>query len=462
MPLKTFILFCFLASLGVSAFAQTLPAVPKVPSIGGGFPKGIPSNNLGALTAKPEIPYLEELRQVQDLKKSYDSLRSEVKKLKEAAQDSTTRDSVVSVLKAKGQEVLDREGELLQGMLENQEIPGEGLKSAVGRTLEGVESSKAKLAQVSDLDGLDGILDQSEENLKALINEWLMPKIEQSLSGTLSEGWNPAEAKIPDFYGKDALDQLMQQGVDPEALMAQAKETAIGKAKHIPDEYLEKLNGKSAKLLLDTLGNVQMELLKDPKRKLHLIEPNELKDAKLLERTGILLWYDPLTSFGEGIFAEAGLSYGFTQQVEAYGTWVAKRFFDESEGPVREGDGLRLGLRFTKSTWSIQTSVAKMRMDNRYPAGYEQNNFSGTRWSGEVALVKPIPMGESIRSVVILSWDPFYQANRSLSGSPVQLKIGFELFRFKKLGGDIKSKWDWEEMEERIPKVPELKRPGGL
>ncbi|MFC5193314.1 hypothetical protein ACFPIK_16195 [Algoriphagus aquatilis] len=383
-----------------------MPIGLKVPGIGGGLPKGIPANGLEALATKPEIPYLEELRQVQGLKNSYDSLRSEVKKLKEAAQDSTTQDSVVSVLKAKGQEVLDREAEVLQSMLEEQEIPGEELKSAVDRTLEGVESSKTKLAQVSDLEGLDGLLDQSEENLKALINEWLMPKIEQTLSGTLSECWNPANAKIPDFYGKDALDQLMQQGAEPKELMAQAKETAVGKAKHIPDEYLEKLNGKSAKLLLDTLGNVQVELLKDPKRKLHLLEPNELKDAKLLERTGILLWYDPLTSFGEGIFAEAGLSYGFTQQVEAYGTWVAKRFFDEGEGPVREGDGIRLGLRFTKSTWSIQTSVAKMRMDIRYPNGYEQNNFSGSQWSGEVALVKPIPMGESIRSVVILSWDP--------------------------------------------------------
>jgi hypothetical protein len=297
--------------------------------------------------------------------------------------------------------------------------------------LEGVEGAQAKLARVSDLEGLDGILDQSEENLKALVNEWLMPKIEQTLSGTLSEGWNPAQAKIPDFYGKDALDQLMQQGADPKELMTQAKETALEKSKHIPDEYLEKLNGKSAKLLLDTLGNVQVEILKDPKRKLNILEPNELKNAGLLERTGILLWYDPLTSFGEGIFAEMGVSYSFTQQLEVYGTWVIKRFFDKTEGPIREGDGLRLGLRFTKSTWAIQSSVAKMRMDIKYPKGYEQNNFSGSQWSGELALVKTIPMGESVRSVVVMSWDPLFKENRSLSGSAVQLKIGFELFRFQ-------------------------------
>ncbi|GMQ26530.1 hypothetical protein Aoki45_32130 [Algoriphagus sp. oki45] len=215
MPFKSFFLFCFLASIWVPAFSQTLPARPKVPSIRGGLHKGIPTSGLEALATKPEIPYLEELRQVQGLKRSYDSLRSEVKKLKEAAQDSTTQDSVVNVLKAKGQEVLNREAEVLQGMLEEQEIPGEELKAAVDRTLESVEGSKAKLAQVSNLEGLDGVLDQSEENLKALINEWLMPKIEQTLSGTLSEGWNPAEARIPDFYGKDALDHLMKEGVDP-------------------------------------------------------------------------------------------------------------------------------------------------------------------------------------------------------------------------------------------------------
>lgn len=112
---------------------------------------------------------------------------------------------MVSELKAKGQEVLNGEVEVLQSMLEEQEIPGEELSSALKRTLEGVENSKTKLAGVSNLEGLDGILDQSEENLKALINEWLMPKIEQTLSGTLSEGWNPANAKIPDFYGKDGL-----------------------------------------------------------------------------------------------------------------------------------------------------------------------------------------------------------------------------------------------------------------
>ncbi|WP_332914594.1 hypothetical protein [Algoriphagus boritolerans] len=142
----------------MSVFAQSLPAMHKVSRIGGGLTKRIPSGGLEALVAKLEIPYLEDLRQVKGLKKSYDSLQAEVKKLNEVVQDSTTQDSVMSVLKEKGQEVLDREKAVLTGLLEEQDIPGEELKAAAQRTLEGVERAKPELDRVLDPDGLDGIL----------------------------------------------------------------------------------------------------------------------------------------------------------------------------------------------------------------------------------------------------------------------------------------------------------------
>ncbi|GMQ27890.1 hypothetical protein [Algoriphagus confluentis] len=449
MSLKSFFLFCLLAGLWFPTCAQTLPAGPKMPSIGGGLPKGISANGLEALATKSEIPYLEELRQVQGLKKSYDSLRSEVKKLKKATQDSTTQDSVVSVLKAKGKEVLDQEAEVLQSMLEEQEIPGEELRSAVNRTLEGVEGSKAKLAQVSDLDGLDGILDQSEENLKALVNEWLMPKIEQTLSGTLSEGWNPAEAKIPDFYGKDGLEKLLREGAEPQELMAQAKEQAAGKARHISTEYIQKAEGEFSKLKLDSLGNVQV-LLDQEKRKFQLVESNELKGAGVLERTGLLLWYDPLTSFEEGFFAEGGLSYGFTHQFQAFGVWTVKRSSDNASGPQITGQGPKLGLRFSKGNWGVQSSVSNNQISTEYPAGYESRNFSGKAWAGELSLVRTIPMGKVIRSVVMVSWDPLYKEDRSLARSAVQLKIGFELGRFKNLFENVSFRQTEENRGEFI------------
>jgi hypothetical protein len=433
MPLKSFILFCFFVSLWVPAFAQTLPAGLKVPSLEGGLPKGIPTNGLEGLVSKPEIPYLEELRRVQGLKKSYDSLRSEVKNLKEAVQDSTTQDSVVSVLKAKGQEVLNREAEVLQGMLEEQEIPGEELKAAMNRTLEGVENSKEKLAEVSDFEGLDGILDQNEQNLKALINEWLMPKIEQTISGKLSEGWNPANAKIPDFYGKNALDKLMQQGAEPKQLVEQAKEQALGKARHISNEYLQEAEGKFSKLILDSLGNVQV-ILESGKKKFQLIEPNELKEAGVFERIGLLLWYDPLTSFREGFFVDAGVIFGITHQFQAFVASTVKRNWDNETGPQVKGQGAKLGLRFFKDNWGIQSSISNNQVHTEYPTGYESRNFSGKVWAGELSLVRTIPMRKELRSVVMVSYDPFYKKDRRLARSIVQLKIGFELWKLQDKG----------------------------
>jgi hypothetical protein len=62
---------------------------------------------LGALSAKPEIPYLKELKQIQSLKQSYDSLKSELKEIKEYAKDSTQRDSLLIIAKERGREVLE-------------------------------------------------------------------------------------------------------------------------------------------------------------------------------------------------------------------------------------------------------------------------------------------------------------------------------------------------------------------
>lgn len=99
----------------------TLPLILLILSvhmaIGQGLPRSLPvktlgsqeltgkltvGEGLGVLSAKPEIPYLEELKKIQSLKKSYDSLKSELKEIKELAQDSTQRDSLILVAKEQG------------------------------------------------------------------------------------------------------------------------------------------------------------------------------------------------------------------------------------------------------------------------------------------------------------------------------------------------------------------------
>ena len=159
---------------------------------------------LGALSANPQIPYLKELKQIQSLKHSYDSLKSELKEIKEYAKDSTQRDSLLMIARERGREVFEKESRMLESLIESEEIPSDEIRNAASRTLEGVNASKGRLSGIKNFDGLEALIDQNDENLKALTNEWLMPKVEQVLSGTLDGTLDPNQAKITDFYRKGA------------------------------------------------------------------------------------------------------------------------------------------------------------------------------------------------------------------------------------------------------------------
>ena len=93
----------------------------------------------------------------------------------------------------------------------------------------------------------------------------------------------------------------------------QAKSMAKEKALHLSDSYVQEYKGKFAKLKFDSLGNIEVIQEAVTKKKFVLWEENELKNAGLLERLGLYAWYDPLTSFGEGVYGDAGLSYRFTE-----------------------------------------------------------------------------------------------------------------------------------------------------
>ena len=200
------------------------------------FSKGALSTRLPVLPTKPEIPYLEELQQIQSLKKSYDSLRSEFRDLKKMPGDSTLRDSVLNMAKAGSREVLEREGKVLWSLIESGDIAGEEVKNAARNTLDGVNHSKARLKGISEVSDLESLVDQNKENLKALTNEWIMPKVEEQITGMAKEGFDPRNGGIPDFYGKDALAKLTKKGLPSEVPFEQAKLLTQQKTGHITNE----------------------------------------------------------------------------------------------------------------------------------------------------------------------------------------------------------------------------------
>jgi hypothetical protein len=86
-------------------------------------------------------------------------------------------------------------------------------------------------------------------------------------------------------------------------------------------------------------------------------------------------------------------------------------------------------MRFSKGNWGFQSNLSHIHMTNEYPAGFESKNFAGKDWSGALALIRALPMGNSLRSGVMDSWAPLFNEDKSLTKPAIQMKIGSELGR---------------------------------
>jgi hypothetical protein len=355
------------------------------------------SNSLSALPSKPEIPYLEELKQIQSLKKSYDSLRKELKDQKEITADNSQRDSLFTLAKERSKALLEQESKTLESLIQSEDIPGEEIKNAAKNTLERVNESKARLEDIRQVDELESLVDQNNENLKALTNEWLMPKLEEQITGVVKDGFDPRSAELPDFYGKDALAELTKNGLPSEVPFDQAKELASEKAGHVSEEYIQKAGKDFSKLKIDSLGNIKTISSNLNTEKAAFFETNQLSGQSFFQRVGMMGWYDPLTSFGEGVLLDYGLSYSFSQQLSFMGGVSWKKQFDVDEQLRREGFGVFTGLRFNKEHWFAQGTVNRNQVTINNPAGYESRNFDGKAWASNFAIGRTIPMGKVIR-----------------------------------------------------------------
>ncbi len=437
----------FIVCLMLSSYymkAQSLPG-----GMNSKLPKPLISASIPTLPTKPEIPYLEELKQIQSLKKSYDSLRIEIKELKEVSKDSTQRDSLFTLAKERSKEVLEQESKTLESLIQSEEIPGEEIKNAAKNTLDRVNESKARLEDIGQVDELESLVDQSNENLKALTNEWIMPKVEEQVTGIVKEGFDPRDAKLPDFYGKDALAELTKKGLPSEVPFDQAKELAKEKAGHISNEYIQKAEKDFSKLKIDSLGNIKTIPSELKNKKKEFFEPNRLKGVPVVHRIGMMLWYDPLTSFGDGLLLDYGLSYSFSQQFSLLGGGTWKKQFDDKGELRREGIGVFTGIRFSKGNWFAQGTVNRNEVTVTNPPGYGGRDFDGKAWATGFALGRTIPMGNTIRSMVMGSVDPFFDSRSSLHKSRIQLKIGFEIGSFRKIRKEVKELVPLDGLEEK-------------
>jgi hypothetical protein len=74
------------------------------------------------------------------MKHSYDSLKSELRELRKASQNSAYTDSVLVQAKVRNHRILEIKAKVLPELIQPNEIPSEEIRNAASRTPEGVRS----------------------------------------------------------------------------------------------------------------------------------------------------------------------------------------------------------------------------------------------------------------------------------------------------------------------------------
>lgn len=418
------------AYLLVFSSAAQVPIVP-VPSSG-----LLNQSPTSSLISEP-IPFKEEIQQIHSLQKAYDSLNQDIQKFKTSKIDSTQRDSLVSELKNRGLKIIEQEKTMLLSLSSEASPSSQNLKHTCTYLLSQVEKSKTAMEQAQDMATIEEIIGQNEENLKAIFNEQLMPELKQKLGGTLNEQIKSPDTGIMDYYGNGAVKELAREKISPRLTLTKAQSLVKEHPMGISNEYLQSIGNDYSKISMDSLGNIQVAEAEKTIEKFNLKEANHLKNAPFFERTGLYLWYDPLTSFAEGLFLDLGIKYSISSQWHTFAGINIKHQFKDQIGPTSTGEGIKGGLRFSLGNWFLQGELARSRISLAYAPGFESKNFDGFIWLSGLGVGRTIPMGKKLQSIVLLTYDPLFNENRGLSTSMFQFRIGFELKQLKKISQEI-------------------------
>lgn len=424
------LLFAYLLVFSIAA------QVPIVPVASSGLVNQSPESSLISET----IPFKKEIQEIHSLQKAYDSLNQDIQKFKTSKLDSTQRDSLVNALKSRSLGIIEQEKTMLLSLSSEASPSSQKLKHSGTYLLSQLEKSKTAMKQAQEMVTIEEIIEQNEENLKAIFNEQLMPELKQNLGGTINKQLISPDTGIKDYYGKGALKELAREKISPGLTLTKAQSLVKDNAKSISNEYLQNIGNNYSKISIDSLGNIQVAEAKRTVKAFSLKETNRLKNAPFTDRTGLYLWYDPLTSFAEGIFVDLGIRYSISSQWHSFGGINIKRQFKNQIGPTSTGDGIKGGLRFSLGNWLLQGELARSRIILAHEPVFESKNFDGTIWLSGLGVGRTISMGKKLQSVVLLTWDPLFKESRSLSTSRFQLRIGFELKQLKIITEEVPKK----------------------
>ncbi len=419
---RLFLLFFVSFFFQVHNLYSQIKQMPSLPKANVGM---IPSleQTEGAMSSVKEVK--EVFSKIQSYKEDLEELKKEKERIKEFKADSIQYDSLVQILKSKVLEKSSAQSEMLTEV--SSMVDDEGLKNSISYVQSNLETSTKSLTGKVSMEQIEGFMNQSEENMKALVDEHLVKLSSDPLEEYLSSVDIKEKVKnVQSFYNLGIDEYLSKFKSGAAGVKDLNKEEVQWKIIESGKEKLtNELEGK-----IPNGGVASLNKIKEKGKGLKLFgKPNPYKGQPFFSRMNYGLYYDALQSFSQGTHIQGHIGWRVSQYVMPYAGMIFKKPWKPDTDYTRQGYGYQGGVRINSGNWFGQVGMEATNSHNRFKGAVGTEEFDGWTVYPILSGGRQVTVLKSLKTVFLGYVDPLYNKNKTarLHSHMFGLKIGIEL-----------------------------------
>lgn len=421
-PVHRFIFGLALFFCQVNTVHSQINQLPNLPKANKGMIQsmGQSKNAMSSMNDAKEV-----FSKIQAHKDDMEKLKKEVSRIKELKADSIQYDSLVQGLKSKVLEQSEAQSGMLSEMTDK--VDDEGLINSISYVRSSLETSAETLKGKVNMEQIEGFMDQSEENMKALVDEHLVKLSSDPLEEYLASVDIKEKAKsIQSFYNL-GIDEYLSKFKTGTAGVKDLKKEEVqwkiiesGKEKLGSELEGKGLDGKMASIKNIKKPDLELKLLK---------EPNPYKGKPFFSRMNYGIYYDAIQGFSSGVHLQGHIGWRINQYFMPYAGMILKAPWKSDQDYSRQGYGYQGGVRMNFGNWLGQAGVEGTYSQNCFNGITGLEKFEGWTVYPIVSGGREVKITKSLKTVFLGYVDPLYNRNKTarLHSHMFGLKIGIEL-----------------------------------
>jgi hypothetical protein len=305
-------------------------------------------------------------------------------------------------------------------------VDDEGLKNSISYVQSNLETSTKSLTGKFSMEQIEGFMNQSEENMKALVDEHLVKLSSDPLEEYLSSvDIKEKVSSVQSFYNLGIDEYLSTFKSGAAGLKDMDKEEVQWK---IIESGKEKLPNDLEGLIPD--GGVEsLNKIKEEGKGFKIFgEPNLYKGKPFFSRMNYGVYYDALQSISQGLHLQGHIGWRISQYVMPYAGLIFKKPWKADEDNSREGYGFQGGVRTNSGNWFFQAGIEGTNSHNSFKAITGTEEFEGWTVYPILSGGRQVTLSKTLKTVFLGYVDPLFNKNKTgrLHSHMFGLKIGIE------------------------------------